>query len=113
MIARADKNDKWASYAGPGGWNDALGVQGKKVKKKGDLEIWAGPLSRKRVAVLLLNRGNSEANVAARWSEIGLRNDAVYQARDLWQSSTIAGVKGEISAHLGSHGSKMYVLSPK
>ena len=21
MISRADQNDKWASYAGPGGWN--------------------------------------------------------------------------------------------
>ncbi|CAN0854850.1 unnamed protein product, partial [Linum grandiflorum] len=22
MLKRADKNDEWASYAGPGGWND-------------------------------------------------------------------------------------------
>ncbi|CAN1846298.1 unnamed protein product [Linum perenne] len=170
MIARADKNDKWASYAGPGGWNDPdmlevgnggmsteeyrshfslwaiaksplilgcdvtsmspdtvkilsnkeviavnqdkLGVQGKRVKRKGDLEVWAGPLSRKRVAVLLLNRGNSKATVAASWSDIGLHNDVVYQARDLWQQSTIAAVKGGLSARLGSHSCKMYIISP-
>ncbi|CAN1846303.1 unnamed protein product [Linum perenne] len=149
MIARADKNDKWASYAGPGGWNDPdmlevgnggmsteeyrshfslwaiaksplilgcdvtsmspdtvkilsnkeviavnqdkLGVQGKRVKRKGDLEVHLlyETLSWKRVAVLLLNRGNSKATVAASWSDIGLHNDVVYQARDLWQVSVV------------------------
>ncbi|CAL1402331.1 unnamed protein product [Linum trigynum] len=170
MISRADTNDKWASYAGPGGWNDPdmlevgnggmsfleyrshfslwaiakaplilgcdirsmsadtrkilsnreviavnqdkLGVQGKKVKKKGDLEVWAGPLSGKRVAVLLLNRGNSVATITARLSDIGLHNDAVFHARDLWKHLTIASVKGEISAKVRSHSCKMYVLSP-
>ncbi|OEL17075.1 Alpha-galactosidase [Dichanthelium oligosanthes] len=38
MTAIADKNDKWASYAGPGGWNDELGVQGHKVQQDGDQE---------------------------------------------------------------------------
>ncbi|CAI0540743.1 unnamed protein product [Linum tenue] len=97
MISRADTNDKWASYAGPGGWN---------------VQVWAGPLSGKRVAVLLLNRGNSVASITARWSDIGLHNDAVFHARDLWKHLTIASVKGQISAKVRSHSCKMYVLSP-
>ncbi|KDO56005.1 hypothetical protein CISIN_1g0388171mg, partial [Citrus sinensis] len=145
MTSLADQNDKWASYAGPGGYNDPdmlevgnggmtteeyrahfsiwalakaplligcdiramdkitfnilsnkeviavnqdkLGVQGKKVKKEGDLEVWAGPLSGNRVAVVLWNRGSSKATVTANWSDIGLKlnHSTVVNARDLWQ----------------------------
>ncbi|CAK7326657.1 unnamed protein product [Dovyalis caffra] len=144
VTSRADQNDEWASYAGPGGWNDLdpdmlevgnggmsteeyrsrfsiwalikaplvlgcdirsmdndasellsnkeviavnqdkLGVQGKKVKKTGDLEVWAGPLSEKRIAVVLWNRGLSKASITANFKDIGLRSSAVINARDLW-----------------------------
>ncbi|KAH9290097.1 hypothetical protein KI387_034214, partial [Taxus chinensis] len=63
---------------------DSLGIQGKKVSKQGDLEVWAGPLSNKRVIVLLLNRSNSTATITAKWEDIGLSTKAVVQARDLW-----------------------------
>nr|GFD32342.1 alpha-galactosidase 1 [Tanacetum cinerariifolium] len=33
---------------------DKLGVQAKKVRMEGDLEVWAGPLSGYRVVVLLV-----------------------------------------------------------
>ncbi|KAJ0104507.1 hypothetical protein Patl1_19229 [Pistacia atlantica] len=42
---------------------DKLGVQGEKVKKDGDLEVWAGPLSGKKIGLVLWNRGSSTANV--------------------------------------------------
>ncbi|XP_050255898.1 alpha-galactosidase-like isoform X1 [Quercus robur] len=189
MISRADQNDKWASYAGPGGWNDPdmlevgnggmtteeyrahfsiwalakaplligcdirsmdnmtfellsnkeviavnqdkLGVQGKKVKKDGDLEVWAGPLSDNKVAIILWNRGLSKATVTAYWSDIGLKPETVVSARDLWavrfhstQSSAQGqfslekkkkkkSVQGQLSANLESHACKMYVLTPQ
>ncbi|KAK2971362.1 hypothetical protein RJ640_030328 [Escallonia rubra] len=171
MTSRADQNDKWASYAAPGGWNDPdmlevgnggmttqeyrshfsiwalakaplligcdvrsmdnetfkllsnteviavnqdkLGVQGKKVKKNGDLEVWAGPLSGKRVAVILWNRGGSKAKITAYWSDIGLNPAAVVNARDLWAHSTQKSVKGQLSAYVDVHDSKMYVLTPQ
>ncbi|KAJ0026467.1 hypothetical protein Pint_07532 [Pistacia integerrima] len=105
VTSHADQNDQWASYAGPGGWNDLdmlevgnrgmsteeyrshfsiwalakvitnkevisvnqdkLGVQGKKVKKTGDLELWASPLSGNRIEVILWNRGSSKATIRA------------------------------------------------
>ncbi|CAL1406118.1 unnamed protein product [Linum trigynum] len=171
MTERADKNDKWASYAGPGGWNDPdmlevgnggmtteeyrshfsiwalakaplilgcdirsmdldthqilsnseviavnqdkLGVQGKKVKKDGDLEVWAGPLSQKRVVVVLWNRGSSPAKVAANFSDIGVPPFALVDVRDLWAHTTEAKVKEQISADLDPHACKMYIIIQK
>ncbi|KAJ0018615.1 hypothetical protein Pint_11011 [Pistacia integerrima] len=40
-------------------------VQGKKVKKTGDLEVRAGPLSGNRIAVILWNRGSFKATIRA------------------------------------------------
>ncbi|XP_031249694.1 alpha-galactosidase-like isoform X2 [Pistacia vera] len=171
MTSRADQNDKWASYAGPGGWNDPdmlevgnggmttdeyrshfsiwalikaplligcdiramnnqtyeilsnkeviavnqdkLGVQGEKVKKDGDLEVWAGPLSGNKIGLVLWNRGSSTANVTANWADIGLNSSTVVKARDLWEHSTKYSIKGELSATVESHACKMYVLTPK
>lgn len=172
MTSRADENDKWASYAGPGAWNDPdmlevgnggmtvgeyrshfsiwalakaplligcdiraidnvtlellgnkeviavnqdkLGIQGKKVKKDGDLEVWAGPLSKNRVAVVLWNRGSSKAAITAYWSDIGLKPTTVVRARDLWAHSTQRQVNGgKLSANVDSHDCKMYVLTPQ
>ncbi|XP_028805614.1 alpha-galactosidase-like [Neltuma alba] len=90
---------------------DSLGVQGKKVKSEDGLEVWAGPLSDNRVAVVLWNRSSSKATVTAHWSDIGLESEKVVDARDLWEHSTQASVSGQISAELDSHASKMFVLS--
>lgn len=92
---------------------DKLGVQGNKVKTYGDLEVWAGPLSGKRVAVALWNRGSSTATITAYWSDVGLPSTAVVNARDLWAHSSEKSVKGQISAAVDAHDSKMYVLTPQ
>ncbi|XP_071723861.1 alpha-galactosidase 2-like [Rutidosis leptorrhynchoides] len=170
MTSIADENDKWASYAGPGGWNDPdmleignggmtteeyrshfsiwalvkaplligcdlrsmndvtfellsnkeviavnqdkLGVQGKKVKKDGDDEVWAGPLSYNRVALLLLNRGSSNSNITTYWTDIGFNSSTIVDVRDLWLHSTQSEVQGQFSAQVDSHACKMYVLTP-
>ncbi|KAJ6296492.1 hypothetical protein OIU78_024359 [Salix suchowensis] len=92
---------------------DKLGVQGKKVKKNGDLEVWAGSLSNKKVAVVLWNRCSSRATVTAYWSDIGLESTTTVSARDLWAHSNQTSVKRQISADLDSHACKMYVLTPQ
>ncbi|RZC71547.1 hypothetical protein C5167_034780 [Papaver somniferum] len=170
MTKLADLNDKWAAYAGPGGWNDPdmlevgnsgmtteeyrshfsiwalvkaplligcdirsmnnvttellsnkeviavnqdkLGVQGKKVKKDGDLEVWAGHLSGHRIALVLWNRGSQQASITANWQDIGLKPSTVVNVRDLWAHSTQASVKDSLSATVDSHACKMYVLTP-
>ncbi|XP_008800438.1 alpha-galactosidase [Phoenix dactylifera] len=92
---------------------DKLGVQGKKVKWGGSDEVWAGPLSGGRVAVILWNRGSSQTSVTANWSDIGLDSSAVVDARDLWEHSTKSSVQGKITATLDAHACKMFVLTPK
>lgn len=92
---------------------DKLGVQGKKVKKDGDLEVWAGPLNDKKVAVILWNRGPSTATITAHWFDIGLTPTTIVNARDLWEHSTKKSVKGQLSADVASHDCKMYVLTPQ
>jgi len=92
---------------------DKLGVQGKKVKKDGDLEVWAGPLSRDRVAVVMWNRGSSKATITVQWSDLELNTSAVVDVRDLWAHSTIHLVKTRISTDVESHACKMFVLTPK
>ncbi|KAJ4961281.1 hypothetical protein NE237_021191 [Protea cynaroides] len=92
---------------------DKLGVQGKKVKKDGDLEVWAGPLSNYRVAVILWNRGSSKAQLTAYWSDIGLKSSTVVKARDLWEHSTSSSIQGQLSAEIESHACKMYILTPQ
>ncbi|KAL8041688.1 hypothetical protein ABFX02_09G000300 [Erythranthe guttata] len=92
---------------------DKLGIQGKKIKKDGDLEVWGGALSENRVALVLWNRGSSQATITAYWSDLGLNSTTVADARDLWAHSTQTSVQGQISATVASHDCKMYVLSPK
>ncbi|OMO72756.1 Glycoside hydrolase, family 27 [Corchorus capsularis] len=46
MIVRADRNDEWASYAGPGGWNDPdmleVGNGGMTLEEyRSHFSIWA------------------------------------------------------------------------
>jgi len=92
---------------------DSLGVQGKKVQSNNGLEVWAGPLSGGRVAVVLWNRASYQATITANWGSIGLKSSAVVDARDLWAHSTMYGVQGQLSASVGGHACKMYVLTPK
>jgi len=49
------------------------------------MQIWAGPLSSYRVAVVLLNRGPWNVSITAYWDDIGLPSKSVVQARDLWE----------------------------
>ncbi|CAN1275266.1 unnamed protein product [Linum perenne] len=76
---------------------DKLGVQGKKVKKDGDLEVWAGPLSRDRVAIVMWNRGSSKATITVQWSDLELNTSAVVDVRDLWAVSHLTMIHIDLS----------------
>ncbi|XP_057773700.1 alpha-galactosidase 1-like [Salvia miltiorrhiza] len=92
---------------------DKLGVQGKKVRMEGDLEVWAGALSGYRVAVVLLNRGAVRRVMTARWDDIGIPPSSTVIARDLWQHKTLKQRFVDIlTATVDSHACKMYILKP-
>lgn len=64
---------------------DPLGLQVKKVKDDGDLEIYAKPLSDGSWAVALLNRGSTTAVMSLDWKkDLDLSWDKV-TVRDLWK----------------------------
>ncbi|TKW32439.1 hypothetical protein SEVIR_2G168700v4 [Setaria viridis] len=92
---------------------DELGVQGRKVQQDGDQEVWAGPLSGGRVAVVLWNRGSDEASITASWSSIGLNASTVVDAHNLWTDEVTSSVQGELEETVDTHACKMYVLTPK
>ncbi|XP_031476612.1 alpha-galactosidase-like isoform X1 [Nymphaea colorata] len=89
---------------------DKLGVQGKKVMTHNDLEVWAGPLSGGRVAVVLWNRSSFKSSITAKWNDIGLKSDAVVDVRNVWLHTTRSSVRRELTATVDSHACKMYVL---
>ena len=48
-------------------------------------QVWAGPLSGYRVALVLLNRGRRRKAITAEWDDIGLPPTSAVEARDLWE----------------------------
>ncbi|KAB1224186.1 Alpha-galactosidase [Morella rubra] len=92
---------------------DPLGIQAKKVRSEGDLEVWAGPLTGYRVALLLVNRGPWRVSITADWDDIGIPPNSVAEARDLWEHKTLRKLfVGNLTATMNSHACKMYVLKP-
>lgn len=51
------------------------------------LQIWAGPLSGQRLAVVLWNRGSKAATLTVKWDVIGLESSISVSVRDLWKVS--------------------------
>ncbi|XP_023541761.1 alpha-galactosidase 1-like [Cucurbita pepo subsp. pepo] len=92
---------------------DPLGIQAKKVRSEGDLEVWAGPLSDYRVALVLLNRGPWRSSITAQWDDIGIPPNSNVRARDLWEHTTLKTIfVANLTATVDSHACKLYILNP-
>ena len=65
---------------------DPLGVQGHQVYTQAAVDVWAMPLSDGSVGVVLVNRNETrmDAEVVARWEDIGLGVGVRATVRDLW-----------------------------
>ncbi|XP_009125728.1 alpha-galactosidase 1 [Brassica rapa] len=92
---------------------DPHGVQAKKARMEGDIQVWAGPLSGYRVALLLLNRGPKRSDITAFWDDIEIPPNSIVEARDLWKHKTLKQkFVGNLTATVDSHACKLYVLKP-
>jgi alpha-galactosidase len=91
---------------------DPLGRQGSKVKGDGDREVWSRPLADGSRAVILLNRGKTEAQVTVNWAEIGYPKTLEAKVRDLWQHKDTGAFKGSYSATVTGHGVVMVKITP-
>jgi alpha-galactosidase len=79
---------------------DALGVQGKAVRKDGATEVWTKPLAGGDVAVALFNRGEAAAPMQLLASDLPV--GAVTQVRDLWRATDLAA--GPQDVQVPAHG---------
>ena len=61
---------------------DPLGVQGSRIIKEADYEIWKRPLSDGTLAVAILNTKTEENNITLSWSDIELTGNQ--SLRNLW-----------------------------
>jgi alpha-galactosidase len=92
---------------------DPLGIQAKKVKKDGDLEVWAGPLSKSRIVVLLLNRSVIKSTISAYWADLGISTDTSMDVRDLWKHKTYdKAFKNQLKFTMEGRSCRMFILTP-
>ena len=88
---------------------DPLGVQGRRVSKDGDKEVWVKPLSGGGRAVLLLNRGTQPVQIAVEWAQLDYPADLRAEIRDLWQHKVVGQGTGW-SGSVDSHETKLFRL---
>jgi alpha-galactosidase len=91
---------------------DAMGRQGRRVWKDGDLEVWSKPLAGGARAVILFNRGTSEQEITARWGDLYYPDDLPASVRDLWEKKDLGKMSGKFSAKVAPHGVVMVMVKP-
>jgi alpha-galactosidase len=91
---------------------DALGRQGRRVKKDGDLEVWARPLKDGGRAVIFFNRGATEGELGVSWEEIAYPGHLSAKVRDLWEHKDVGSFTGNYKTKVAPHSVVMVKLLP-
>ena len=87
---------------------DALGKQGTRLSKPGNVEIWMRPLAGDARAVAILNPGAEDAKVNVSWVDFGISDVAT--VRDLWSHRDLPEAKANYSITIKSHSSSLIRL---
>jgi alpha-galactosidase len=91
---------------------DRLGIQGHRVWKDGDREVWVKALSNGGRAVLLFNRGKVPAEITANWDQLGYPDKLRAAVRDLWAHRDLGRRAGTFSVTVEPHGVLMLKVQP-
>jgi alpha-galactosidase len=91
---------------------DPLGMQGRRVKRDGDRDVWAKQLADGGRAVVLFNRGAKAAELSVSWTELGYPPHLAANVRDLWAGKDLGKLSGKFSAEVPSHGVVMVTVKP-
>ena len=91
---------------------DALGKEGARVWKDGDLEVWSKQLKDGSRAVILFNRSGAAADVTVNWVDIGYPAHVSAGVRDLWTKKDLGKFSGNYTAKVESHGVVMVRVTP-
>lgn len=84
---------------------DPMGVEGNRISKDGDHEVWARPLAKGAYAIGLFNRGSDPATMVVKWSDIKLSGKLT--VRDLWAHSDLGKIASQYSTQVPAHGVAM------
>jgi alpha-galactosidase len=91
---------------------DKLGIQGHRVWKDGDREVWVKPLAGGGRALLLFNRGEQAATIRATAEQLSYPSNVRARARDLWVHKDLPRWSGSIEATVEPHGVAMFRIEP-
>jgi alpha-galactosidase len=92
---------------------DALGMQGRKVRDHGPQEVWMKPLADGSRAVILFNRGNEAGDIAVAWEEIGFAPAGKAAVRDLWKKADVGSFTGSFRGKVEAHDVVMVRITPR
>jgi alpha-galactosidase len=81
---------------------DPLGVQGRRIKQEGPVEVWTKPLKDGSAAVALFNRGWGATSATVDFRDAGFGNGA--DVRDLWAKKDLGQFQEKYSATVPQHG---------
>jgi alpha-galactosidase len=91
---------------------DPLGRQGRRVRKDGDLEVWARPIAGGGRAVILFNRGTAGQEITVNWVDLAYPEHLSAAVRDLWEKKDLGKFSGKFLAPVASHGVVMVAVRP-
>jgi alpha-galactosidase len=91
---------------------DPLGMQGRRVKRNGEQEVWAKQLADGGRAVVLFNRGPKAAEISVSWTDIGYPPHLKAKVRDLWARTDVGNVSEKFSSEVPSHDVVMVTIKP-
>src|ERR1700733_4900256 len=91
---------------------DPLGMEGRRVWKNGDLEVWAKQMKDGSRAVILFNRGKSDAEISANWEDLGYPAHVAASVRDLWAKKDLGKFTTKFTANVLAHGVLMLRIMP-
>ncbi|MGB7493854.1 MAG: glycoside hydrolase family 27 protein [Candidatus Acidiferrum sp.] len=91
---------------------DKLGREGRRIAKNEVLEVWAKSLDDGTRAVVLFNRGESDANIAVTWQQLGYPDHLSAKVRDLWAHRDLGSFTGSYAANVPPHSVAMLKVAP-
>ena len=91
---------------------DSLGMQGRRIFKNGDSEVWAKQMNDGSRTVILFNRGAAETEISVSWAALGYPSHLSASVRDLWEKKDLGKFNGSYSSKVPSHGVMMLKVMP-
>ena len=87
-------------------------MQGHRVWKQGNSEVWMKPLAGGARALLLFNRGETAATIRATADQLDWPSRMSARVRDLWAHKAAGRWTGSLSTTVEPHGVAMFTVAP-